>query len=342
MNKQEILKDLSNKFEIQKTCEYKGEVYHVRDNGYVFRFRKSNKRKRPLDEIWTIGKVNIKRGYLSFSSEAVHRIVATAFHKKPSDKHVVDHIDTNKQNNRPENLRWVTRLENILLNPITLKRIIFKYGSIDKFFENPSSPKEGQLEQNYSWMRAVTKEEAETCLNNLENWAKQDKIPRGGQLGDWIFRKINFDAESESINYIKSITPNAAQERVFLNDKPNEFPCTPKIIQDNPLKTYYNNMKEGDVFFRNHNGEYVVVKRKFSKDRKSILVLTRANYKYTENKDGEHIAIPTSNIKDEISVEDLPHSLNYVNYHNNLYVHSREAGFFPKEYLENIFDDYTE
>ena len=336
------MKDLSNKFEIQKTCEYKGEVYHVRDNGYVFRFRKSNKRKRPLDEIWTIGKVNIKRGYLSFSSEAVHRIVATAFHKKPSDKHVVDHIDTNKQNNRPENLRWVTRLENILLNPITLKRIIFKYGSIDKFFENPSSPKEGQLEQNYSWMRAVTKEEAETCLNNLENWAKQDKIPRGGQLGDWIFRRINFDAESESINYIKSITPNAAQERVFLNDKPNEFPCTPKIIQDNPLKTYYNNMKEGDVFFRNHNGEYVVVKRKFSKDRKSILVLTRANYKYKENKDGEHIAIPTSNIKDEISVEDLPHSLNYVNYHNNLYVHSREAGFFPKEYLENIFDDNTE
>jgi hypothetical protein len=81
------LKDLSDIFEIQKTCEYKGEVYHVRDNGYVFRFRKSNKRKRPLDELWTNGKINKQRGYLSLSSEAVHRIVATAFHKKPSHKH---------------------------------------------------------------------------------------------------------------------------------------------------------------------------------------------------------------------------------------------------------------
>ena len=50
--------------------------------------------------------------------------MATAFHGEPPTKeHVVDHIDTNKQNNRPENLRWVTRLENILLNPITAKRI---------------------------------------------------------------------------------------------------------------------------------------------------------------------------------------------------------------------------
>ena len=95
------MKDLSDIFEIQKTCEYKGEVYHVRDNGYIFRLRKSNKRKRPLDEIWTNGKINKQRGYLSFSSEAVHRIVASAFHKKPSNKHVVYHIYTNMQNNRP-------------------------------------------------------------------------------------------------------------------------------------------------------------------------------------------------------------------------------------------------
>ena len=220
-------------------------------------------------------------------------------------------------------------MENILLNPITLERIIYKYGSIDKFFENPSSPKEGQLEQNYSWMRAVTKEEAETCLNNLENWAKQDKIPRGGQLGDWIFHKINSDEESESTNYIKSITPNAVQERVFLNDKPNEFPCTPKIIEANPLKAYYNNMKENDVFFRNHNGEYLVVKREFSKDRKSILVLTKADYKQMMGKGW-------------IRVEDWPYSLNYVKFNNNVYVHSREEGFLPKKYLEEIFISGTQ
>jgi hypothetical protein len=174
-------------------------------------------------------------------------------------------------------------------------------------------------------MCAISKEEAQISKERLLAWAKSDKPLQGGTLGDWIFRRINSEPESSSINYIESITPNAAQQRYFLNDKPNEFPCTPKIIEANPLKTYYNNIKKGDVFFRNHNGEYVVVKREFSKDRKSIYVLTRA--------------VPS--IEDEVSLEDLPHSLNCVNYVNNLYIHSRETGFLSKEYLEEKFDDCT-
>jgi hypothetical protein len=71
-------------------------------------------------------------------NHVVHQIVASAFHgPRPSKDHVVDHIDTNRQNNRPDNLRWVTRLENILLNPITCARIVLAYGSLEAFFENP-------------------------------------------------------------------------------------------------------------------------------------------------------------------------------------------------------------
>ena len=89
-----------------------------------------------------------------------HRIVAAAFHGPgPSSEYVVDHIDTNRQNNRPDNLRWVTRLESILLNPITLARIEFAYGSLDAFFANPGA---AQV-PNWEWMRTVTKEEAQQC-----------------------------------------------------------------------------------------------------------------------------------------------------------------------------------
>lgn len=72
---------------------------------------------------------------MEIASVRVHIIVATAFHgPKPTKEHVVDHIDTNRRNNRPDNLRWVTRLENALDNPITRKRIIMRCGSIEAFW----------------------------------------------------------------------------------------------------------------------------------------------------------------------------------------------------------------
>ena len=48
----------------------------------------------------------------------VHRLVAIAFLPNPDNKPVVDHIDTNPQNNNVENLRWATVQENAL-NPLT-------------------------------------------------------------------------------------------------------------------------------------------------------------------------------------------------------------------------------
>lgn len=43
----------------------------------------------------------------------VHQLVAMAFHGYPPRGMTVDHIDTNKRNNRPENLEYVTAAENV-------------------------------------------------------------------------------------------------------------------------------------------------------------------------------------------------------------------------------------
>lgn len=61
-------------------------------------------------------------GYYYFGNTLLHRAVAELFIPNPDNKPCVDHIDTNKLNNRADNLRWVTYSENNL-NPITRKRI---------------------------------------------------------------------------------------------------------------------------------------------------------------------------------------------------------------------------
>lgn len=183
--------DLHN-FRREAECVYDGERYSVRDNGSVLRHIREGKRKRPTDAQWTFGKPNDNNGYMEIASVRVHRIVATAFHGiPPTPEHVVDHIDTNRRNNRPENLRWLTRLENVLKNPITIKRIEFICGSIEAFLADPSKLHESDLDPNFKWMRAVSLEEAQSCRERMHLWAASEKPPSGGSLGEWVFKPIS-------------------------------------------------------------------------------------------------------------------------------------------------------
>lgn len=327
-------------------CVYKNECYSVRDNGAVLRHTIEGKRPRPTDNTWTFGKLNNKTGYLEIASVRIHRIVATAFHgESPTREHVVDHIDTNKQNNRPENLRWVTRLENILLNPITARRIELVCGSVEAFLADPSKFRDKFQDPNYEWMCAVSVKEAQISLARMLSWAKGNNPLKGGSLGEWIFNRDVVEAPIATLpNYIMSKTPNAAQRIIFTReDKPNEYPMTPQEFKSNPLTAYYERLTEGAAFFRNHNGEYVVVKSGFSKDRQSLYVLTKAAYVYRERVDGEWMPVPIVELSEKIFDNDLPHSLTEITYENGLFVHGKvESGFHPTEELEIIFNEYTE
>ncbi len=60
-------------------------------------------------------------------SRLVHNIICTAFHgPKPSKSHVVNHIDYNKSNNKPENLEWVTQRQNVI-HSLPTRNIVAAY-----------------------------------------------------------------------------------------------------------------------------------------------------------------------------------------------------------------------
>lgn len=326
-------------FKQEDECNYKNERYSVRDNGAVLRYPLDGKRSRPTDNNWTFGKLNIKTGYLEIASVRIHRIVATAFHGEPPTKeHVVDHIDTNKQNNRPDNLRWVTRLENILLNPITVKRIEMACGcSVEEFLADPSKFRGKFQEPNYEWMCTVSKQEAEASRERLLAWARSDKPSQGGSLGEWIFNRKIVQALTAM-----SETPNETQSIITIDDKPNKYPSTPQLFEGDPLKAYQDSLYEGATFFRNHNGEYVVVKSGFSKDRQTLYVITKAAYVYRERAEGDWIPVPIVELPEKDSIKDLPHSLTGITYEDGLFVHTKmEFGFHPTEDLEEMFANYT-
>lgn len=183
--------ELLNSFDETKDCVYKDEHYSVRNNGAVMRHARSGKRKRPCDNVWTFGKKDVHSGYMKICSVSVHRIVAFAFlGTPPSDEYVVDHIDTNRCNNRPNNLRWLTKLENILNNPITKNKIIYRCGSIENFLSNPAMMCDpADAGNKFDWMRTVTPQEAKAAYDHLLSMTKQTAI-KGKEskgIGEWIY-----------------------------------------------------------------------------------------------------------------------------------------------------------
>lgn len=267
-------------FQQEKECDYKGEHYTVRNNGAIMRHSRTGKAKRKSDEIWTFGNKDNVTGYMKLGTARVHQIVVRAFYgNPPNEQYVVDHIDTNKCNNRPENLRWVTRLENALNNPITRRRIILCCGSIENFLANPALLREGSVTKNFEWMRTVSPDEAKISKDKLERWAKEDSVPTGnGKLGEWIYKNDKGYSLPENTE-VELVTQSQTKNAVQIDWRtPTLFPQCPENPSDNPLQEYLNNLADDALFATNQYGDSKVLKADFNKDKNAIFVAT-----YTES-----------------------------------------------------------
>lgn len=308
---------LLDTYEKEVRCTYKERDYLVRDNGSVCRLPKKEGRSSKLDNVWTFGTKNKDKGYMFLTGNiAIHQIVCTAFHGIPDDPHmIVDHLDTNRCNNRPENLRWITRLENVLNNPATRKKIIYYCGSIEAFLANPAILRDKVLSQDLSWMRTVSKEEAAKCKRNIERWTALDSVPtnsskgigdyifndedqefvrdwNGGQLlpeqKNWAQQKEEIEAENrrreeEALALKDSLTPGAKQ----LNWKtPTAFPRCPQTISSTPLLDYLAVLPKGAIYCQNKYGDSPVVDAGIAADGNHLSVLTKTtgatNYALSE------------------------------------------------------------
>lgn len=87
----------------------------------------------------------------------VHRLVTQAFIPNPENKPEVDHINAVRDDNRVENLRWVTSTEN-RINPITYKPLCERLQKLNpnkgKFgFDNHSSKTVLQFDLNGNFIK---------------------------------------------------------------------------------------------------------------------------------------------------------------------------------------------
>lgn len=96
--------------------EYKG--IRVSSIGRIWKAANKSRKERILTEFPKdrdgYCRVSVQKLDGTWTSQPVHRLVAKAFIPNPDNKQAVNHIDGNRQNNRIENLEWVTPKENVI------------------------------------------------------------------------------------------------------------------------------------------------------------------------------------------------------------------------------------
>lgn len=120
--------------EIWKDIKDYENLYQISSMGRIRRITKTGKKKilkQFLDS--SIGgyyRVNLCKNGKRTKAKP-HQLVAQAFIPNPENKPCIDHINTDRTDNRVENLRWVTHKENsnnplTIINNVKIQRIMTK------------------------------------------------------------------------------------------------------------------------------------------------------------------------------------------------------------------------
>ncbi len=190
-------------------------------------------------------------------------------------------------------------------------------GSIEAFLAEPSKLGQSGIDPNFSWMRPVSAEEGQRSLARMLAWARSDKPPSGGTLGEWLFGgsapappvAVEVDPPQP---LMMGQTPGTAQRGWTT---PSEFPSCPAVGREDPLVAYAANLAPGAVFSRNRFSESIVAKSALVDDGRSLWVMCAYH--------------------DELELK--PWSLAQVTFEDGLFVHTSRGAFFGEARVEKQF-----
>lgn len=169
-------------------------IYQISSHGRIKSFKKnkkgyilSNRNKNG----WYLNVVLTSKD--NWRSVKIHRLVAESFIPNPDNKPEVNHKDGDKQNNKVENLEWVTESENmnhaINMNPNIVKGM--------NHYNKYSRPKtvqqfnfDGELMAEYPNCKLAS-EITGVCQRNIHAVAAQEEYKPGltrSQAGGFVWR----------------------------------------------------------------------------------------------------------------------------------------------------------